>query len=147
MQITESSAVVFALECPSGAQPIWQPVSVFATVALPELGWLGLGHTRICGVEVRGSDTQVILACQRADGTQHGPVGTWYPSGEKRTEGYCESGVANGWWRRYRRDGWLELEGRYERGSYAAGTWMTWPPVGDERALSPADLRRDPPVF
>ncbi len=146
VQITESSAVVLALECPAGARPVWQPVRVYSNVALPELEWLGVGRTRICGVEVRGLETQVILACQRADGTHDGPVGTWYPSGEKRTEGRCENGAAQGVWRRYRRDGWLELEGHYERGA-RVGEWMLWEPGKTERALSLEELRESPPVF
>jgi hypothetical protein len=146
VQITESSAVVLALDCPAGTQPVWQPVRVYANVALPELEWLGVGRTQICGVAVRGVETQVILACQRADGTHHGPVGSWYPSGEKRTEGRCESGLAHGVWRRYLRDGWLELEGRYERGAFAGG-WMLWEPGQTERPLSRAELRRHAPVF
>ena len=146
VQITESSAVVHALDCPTGTQPTWQSVRSYSLLALPELELLGIGRTSVCGVQVSGVETQVILACQRANGTHHGPIGSWPPGGEKRAEGRCRNGLAHGVWRRFRPDGRVDLEGRFTNGK-AAGTWTEWEPSGQKRALGKAELARSAPVF
>jgi len=115
-------------------------------LALPELELLGIGRTRVCGVRLSGLETQVILACQRADGTHHGPIGSWHPGGEKRAEGKCRNGLAHGMWRRFRPDGLVDLEGRFANGKIA-GTWTQLEQGGQQRALGKAELARSAPVF
>jgi hypothetical protein len=139
VQITESRAVVYVLPCPEGTEPVWQPLVVHSMLALPELGWLGVGHARVCGVNVSGVETEMVLACQRADGTHHGPVGSWHEGGEKRTEGMCRSGAAHGAWRRFDRDGRKALEGHFDRGR-RVGMWSVWDRQGRKRTVRAAEV-------
>jgi hypothetical protein len=135
--ITQSSAVVHVLSCPKGTKPIWQPLRIRSLHAFSELAWWGTGHAEVCGVRVSGVETEMILACQRKDGTHHGPVGSWYEDGQKRTEGRCRRGVPHGLWQRYHRDGRKAVEGRFERGR-RVGTWTVWLEDGRERSLPAA---------
>ena len=65
---------------------------------------------------------------------QHGVWTEWYPSGNKKTEGQYDRGVAVGkitWWYE---NGQEQAEGEFEAGQ-KTGTWITWHPNGLKESL------------
>ena len=63
--------------------------------------------------------------CEREDGTQHGPIITWYVSGERKTEGAYLDGVQTGEWTTWFENGQMRTRGSYEAGA-TVGTWTSW---------------------
>ena len=65
---------------------------------------------------------------------QHGLWTEWYPSGNKKTEGQYDRGVAVGkitWWYE---NGQEQAEGEFDAGQ-KTGTWITWHPNGLKQSL------------
>ncbi len=126
VEITESSAVVYAIPCPAASAPVWQEVDVKQLIVVPGTGlWRGVGNAEVCGVEVSGSEREIILACERADGVHHGAVASYYPDGLVRTSGYCREGKAHGEWNRWRQSGRPVVKGKFSNGR-KTGKWLFW---------------------
>jgi antitoxin component YwqK of YwqJK toxin-antitoxin module len=65
---------------------------------------------------------------------QHGVWTEWYPSGNKKTEGQYDRGVAVGkftWWYE---NGQEKAEGEFDAGQ-KNGAWVTWHPNGLKESL------------
>jgi len=146
VEITESSAVVYVLVCPKGAEPVWQSLRIYPKVSVAGFQWVFGDHATVCGVEVGGTEDELILACQRPDGTHHGSMASWHADGHKRSEGTCREDRAHGEWRRYYRNGQLKVEGRYKRGR-KIGRWSLWSPKGKKRTTSARHLTNTDPLF
>ena len=126
MEITESTAVVFAIPCPDACAPVWQELDVKQLVVVPGTGEVrGVGNAEICGIEVSGSEYEIILACERADGVHHGAVASYYPGGLVRTSGQCREGKAHGEWNRWQESGRPVVKGQFSKGR-KIGKWLFW---------------------
>ncbi len=110
------------------------------------VGWYTLGQKRYEGTYLRASDmpeatydwwhSKIATSASAPAGPdqQHGAWTEWYPSGNKKTEGQYDRGVALGkitWWYE---NGQEQAEGEYEAGQ-KTGTWTTWHPNGLKESL------------
>ncbi|MGO9112475.1 MAG: hypothetical protein ACLP9L_24860 [Thermoguttaceae bacterium] len=111
------------------------------------VGWYTLGRKRYEGTYLRASNmpeatydwwnstiTMSANVPAVAD-QQHGLWTEWYPSGNKKTAGEYDRGVAVGkitWWYE---NGQEQAEGEFEAGQ-KNGTWITWHPNGLKESLA-----------
>ncbi len=110
------------------------------------VGWYTLGQKRFEGTNLRASNmpeatydwwnTKIATSASAAAGPdlQHGVWTEWYPSGNKKTEGQYDRGVAVGritWWYE---NGQEQAEGEFEAGQ-KTGTWITWHSNGLKESL------------
>ena len=69
--------------------------------------------------------------CETPAGVSQGPFLSWYPEGQKKTEGFFDKGDASGRWRTWYDNGQLRSVGRYEGGE-RHGPWQRYGRDGSE---------------
>ena len=69
--------------------------------------------------------------CETPAGVSQGPFLSWYPEGQKKTEGFFDKGDASGQWRTWHDNGQLRSVGRYEGGE-RTGSWQRYDHDGKE---------------
>ena len=136
------------MTCWSGtttARSLNQNTYIDGKCVVKAVGWYTLGQKHYEGTYLRASDmpeatydwwNSKIATCRRRrrPGPEHGVWTEWYPSGNKKTEGQYDRGVAVGkitWWYE---NGQEQAEGEFEAGQ-KTGTWITWHPNGLKESL------------
>jgi hypothetical protein len=91
--------------------------------------------------------------CETAAGVSHGPFRSWFPGGQRKTEGTFLEGNPEGEWTSWYADGQLRSRGRYESGA-PVGEWEKFDPDGTpapveaakEQEPAPEQAPSEPPV-
>ena len=134
------------LECDRDGKTLNQNTYLDGKCVVKTLGWYTLGQKHYEGTYLRASNmpeasydwwnSKIATSASAPAGPdlQHGLWTEWYPSGNKKTEGQYDRGVAVGkitWWYE---NGQEQAEGEFEAGQ-RNGTWITWHSNGLKQSL------------